>query len=225
MAAKVSAVAVVTIARLIGARAHEVGELVATGLSAELIDRHLIDEVARRLQVPVAAVEELDEVPSSRLDRLLEQFASSSFELAVAGSPERWEPPFGGDPTLRNPKQATVRVTDAVIRQLIRRGDAVIMGRGAAYVARAHPRAVRAFLWAATDRRIAEVRTAQQIDEAQAARRVKETDANWRSYVKHFYGADLMDPANYDLVIDTGRVPPPAAAGVIIAAARFMPPD
>jgi len=110
-----------------------------------------------------------------------------------------------------------------VIRQLIRRGDAVIMGRGAAFVARAHPRALRVFLWAETARRITEVGAAQQLDQVHAVRRVKETDANWRSYVKHFYGADLMDPTNYDLVIDTGRVPPVAAAEVITTAARFMP--
>ena len=216
--------AVVALARLIGSRAHEVGERVAAELSAELIDRHLIDEVARRLQVPAAAVEELDEAASSRLDRLLEQFASSSFEVAVAGSPERWEPPFGGDPTLRNPKQATARVTDAVIRQLILRGDAVIMGRGAAFIARAHPNALRVFLWTDLERRVAEAARTYDLDEAAARRRVKETDANWRSYIKHFYNADLLDPTNYDLVIDTGRLEPPLATELIAKAVRALPP-
>ena len=217
--------AVVALARLFGSRAHEVGERVAEQLSAELIDRHLIDEVARRLQVPAAAVEELDEAPTSRLDRLLEQFASSSFEVAVAGSPERWEPPFGGDPTLRNPKQATARLTDAVIRQLILRGDVVIMGRGAAFIARAHPGVLRVFLWAETERRIAEVAKVYELDEAAARRRVKETDANWRSYIKHFYNAELLDPTNYDLVIDTGRIEPPVAAQLIVTSFRALPPD
>lgn len=218
------AVAVITIARLFGARAHEVADLAAAELAAEVIDRHLIDEVARRLQVPAATVEELDEAPSSRLDRLLEQFANTSFEVST-GAAERWEPPFGGDSTLRNPKQATVRVTDAVIRQLVVRGDAVIMGRGAVFIARPYPYALRVFLWAETDRRVAEVARVQNLDAAAARRRVKETDANWRSYIRHFYGADLDDPKNYDLVIDTGRIEPPVAAKLIVAANQALPED
>ncbi len=212
----------VALARLLGARAHEVGELVARDLRAELIDRHLIDEVARRLQMPKATVEEFDEVPHSRLDRLLQQFANTSFEVAVSGASERWEPPFSGDPTLRDPKQATVRVTDAVIRQFLRRGDAVVMGRGAAFIARDRPEVLRAFIWADTERRVAEVARAQSLDETAAKRRVKETDANWRSYVRHFYGTDLTDVTNYDLVIDTGRIEPPVAAQMIVAAARYL---
>ncbi len=210
--------AVVAIARLFGARAHEVGELAATRLGAELIDRHLIDEVAHRLQVPASTVEELDEAPSSRLDRLLAQFASSSFEAAASGVAERWEPPFAGDPTLRDPRQAPARVTDAVIRQFIRRGDAVVMGRGSAFIARAHPEVLRVLIWAEADRRVAEVARFHQIDESAARKRVKETDANWKSYVRHFYGADLADVTNYDLVIDTGRIEPPTASGLIATA-------
>jgi len=217
------AMAVVALARLIGARAHDVAEETARLLGAEVIDRHLIDEVARRLQVPSATVEELDEAPTSRLDRLLAQFATSSFEAVASGTAERWDPPFAGDPTLRDPKQATVRVTDAVIRQLIRRGDTVIMGRGAAFIARAHPEALRVFIWAETDRRVAELERSQQLDAAAARRRVKETDANWRSYVRHFYGCDLADPTNYDLVIDTGRIEPPVAAELVATAARNLP--
>ncbi len=214
--------AVVTLARLIGARAHEVGELTAARLSAELVDRHLIDEVARRLQVPAAQIEELDEAPSSRLDRLLEQLASGSFEVTVASPLEGWDAPLGGDAMLRNPKQATVRVTDAVIQQLILRGGAVIVGRGAAFIARAHPSALRVLLWAEFDRRVAEVAKIQSVDEAAARRLVKETDANWRGYARHFYGTDLMDPSNYDLVIDTGRIPPPLAADIIASAASNL---
>lgn len=214
--------AAVAIARLIGARAHEVGQLAAARLEAELIDRHLIDEVAHRLQVPSATVEELDEAPSSRLDRLLAQFASSSFEVAASGVAERWEPPFAGDPTLRDPKQATARVTDSVIRQFLRRGDVVVMGRGAAFIARAHPEALRVLIWAETSQRVAEVARVHDLDEAAAKRRVKETDANWRSYVRHFYGTDLNDLTNYDLVVDTGRIEPTVAANLIATAARSL---
>src|SRR6266536_4400148 len=97
--------AVVTLARLIGARAHEVGELTAARLSAELVDRHLIDEVARRLQVPAAQIEELDEAPSSRFDRLLEQLASGSFEVTVASPLEGWDAPWAATPCCATPSR------------------------------------------------------------------------------------------------------------------------
>lgn len=214
--------AVVAIARLIGARAHDVADRVAERLAAEVVDRHLIDEVARRLQVDPETVSELDEVPTSRLDRLLAQFAASSFEVTLSAGAERWEPPFAGDPTLRDPKQATARTTDAVIRQLIVRGDCVIMGRGAAFIARAYPQALRVFVCADFELRVAEIAASLKLAEADARRRVKETDANWRDYVRHFYGADLHDASNYDLSVDTGRLGPEAAAELVELAARRL---
>jgi hypothetical protein len=56
---------VVTIARETGAGGAEVGRLLADRLRADLVDGSLIDEVARRLQLPREDVEERDEQPRS----------------------------------------------------------------------------------------------------------------------------------------------------------------
>ncbi|GAA2163442.1 hypothetical protein GCM10009727_79840 [Actinomadura napierensis] len=53
-------------------------------------------------------------------------------------------------------------------------------------------------------------------------RMLDDNDRARTAYVKHFYGADPADPRLYHLVIDTTRLPVPAAADVIAAAARGL---
>ncbi|MFB4297272.1 AAA family ATPase [Actinomadura sp. NTSP31] len=53
-------------------------------------------------------------------------------------------------------------------------------------------------------------------------RMLDDNDRARTAYVKHFYGADPADPRLYHLVIDTTRLPVPAAADLIAAAARAL---
>jgi cytidylate kinase len=54
--------------------------------------------------------------------------------------------------------------------------------------------------------------------EAQALRRMKQTDANRTAYIRQVYGHDWTDPSHYDVVLDTGRLGYDATANVILAA-------
>ncbi len=62
---------VITIARQFGAGGTSVGQILARKLQADLLDRQLIAEVARRLEMPEDEVEAQDEQPGSFLNRLL----------------------------------------------------------------------------------------------------------------------------------------------------------
>jgi cytidylate kinase len=44
------------------------------------------------------------------------------------------------------------------------------------------------------------------LPEAEAHRRVKQTDANRAAYVRQVYGHNWTDPGHYDLAFDTGRL-------------------
>lgn len=209
--------AVVTITRLYGAGGEDVGKALAARLGWNLLDRRIIDEVAARLQLPDSEVEERDERPSSFLDQLLLALGSSSIEFAAAGDVPAWTPPFAGQGL--DTRQAVVRLTQEVIREAAR-GDAVIVGRGAAYILRDHPQALHAFLIAPTDFRVQVVMERTGLAEDEARRRLKETDANRAAAIRQLYGHDWAGPSHYDLVLNTGRLGFDLAADLVVAAAR-----
>ncbi len=57
------------------------------------------------------------------------------------------------------------------------------------------------------------------VDEKEAARAVKRSDAARADYIKRFYGIGAELPTHYDLVINTEKLAPERAAGLIVQAA------
>ena len=204
---------VVTIAGETGAGGAEVGRRLAERLGADLVDGSLIDEVARRLQLPREEVAGEDEQPRSLLGRLLRG-------LALA------EGPLGTEPSLSegipgDPHDAVVALTAQVIREAARSGSAVIVGRGACFVLAELPDAVHAFLCAPLEVRVRRLVALWNTDAATARRRLLADDARRRAYVQEVHGREWRDPLHYDLAIDTGRVElEDAVALIALLAAR-----
>lgn len=213
--------AVVAIAREIGTGATDVARAVARGLGAEIVDHRIIDEVARRLRIPLEEAERFDEHSEGLLERLLFAIGSSSqYGVDDAGS---WTPPYAGDPAF-DIHHASRQVTEDVVREAARAANVVIVGRGAAHLLRDDPRALRVFLRAPTEARKAHLMTTLGLDAKTAADRVRESDVNWGAYVRDAYRVDWRDPANYDLVLDASRLGTDRAAQVILAAASGIGP-
>ena len=204
---------VVTIAGETGAGGAEVGRRLAERLGADLVDGSLIDEVARRLQLPREEVEGEDEQPRSLLGRLLRG-------LALA------EGPIGAETALRegipgDPHEAVVALTAQVIREAARAGPAVIVGRGACFVLAELPAAVHVFLGAPLEVRVRRLVALWGTDAPTARRRLLADDARRRAYVQEVHGREWRDPLRYDLAIDTGRVElDDAVALIALLAAR-----
>jgi cytidylate kinase len=84
---------VVTISRQFGAGGSSVAAIVAAELQAEVVDKFLIEEVARRLNISTVDVEAESERPNRLLERLVRSFSSLEPAAAVPGSLVR--PPQG----------------------------------------------------------------------------------------------------------------------------------
>ena len=207
---------VVAISREIGTGAVEIAQRVAGTLGAELVDRRIIDEIARRLQIPPEEAERFDETPESLLERLFSGMAQTDLGSGFADA-RSWAPPYPGDPAF-DARRASRRITEEVIKEAARLGDVVIVGRGAAYLLRDDPRVLRVFLRGPQAARTAALMERFGLDAKAAATRVKESDVNWGAYVRDAYHVDWRDPASYDLILDTSRLGGDAAARVILAA-------
>ena len=215
---------VVTIGRQFGAGGATVGRMLADRLKADFLDSRIIDEVARRLQLPKEEVEAEDEQPGSLLARLLVALGSASTEpLIPAEAGAAWTPP-NAVPTF-DTRKAVLQITQHVIQEAARSGNVVIVGRGGAYLLRDFPGALHVFLRASEAVRARAIMERLKItSEDEARRRVKQTDENWTAYIKQVYGHDRTHPAHYDMVLDTGRLGYQATVAAILAALSARKP-
>lgn len=202
---------VITIAREFGAGGTRVAALLAQRLAAEVIDKQLVAEVARRLGLTADQVAAEDERAKSVADRLIRSFAW--FGAAYGAG---WSPP-SGDP-LADPQQAMRLLTEEIIRETARRANAIIVGRGGAFVLADWPGVLHVFLRAAEPHRIREVQARDALSEEEARRRLHQADVDRAAYMRQNYGTDWRDPRHYDLVLDTGRLGYQRAAETILAA-------
>jgi cytidylate kinase len=216
-------VPVITIGRQFGAGGATVGHMLAQEMKADFLDSQIIDEAARRLQLPKEEVEAEDEQPGSLLARLLVALGSATTEPLIPAEATAWTPPNAG-PTF-DTRKAVLNITQNVIEEAARSGNVVIVGRGGAYLLRDFPGALHIFLRAAEAVRVKTIMARFNIaSEDEARRRMKQTDENWTSYIKQVYGHDRNHPAHYDLVLDTGRLGYDATVDAVLASLKRRKP-
>lgn len=209
---------VITITGLYGAGRDHVGRLVAQRLGAELVDRKIFEEVSRRLDLPPEEVEEQEEAPASLLDRVLRALGSASVEFSSPPDAIAWQPPHGemGLDT----RQAVLHVTQEVIGEAARTRNAVIVGRGAAFLLAEEDGALHVFLHGSEEDRLAAVMGESGQKEEAAKSVLKATDANRSAYAKQVYSRDWYDLRHYHLTIDSNRLGWMRTAEIILSAAR-----
>ncbi len=209
---------VITIGRQIGAGGSSVGHMVASRLKIDFLDSQLIDEVAKRLQLPKEEVEAEDEQPGSLLSRLLLALGAANAEPIIPPETSAWNPP-NTEPVF-DTRQAVLAITQEILKEAAKEGDVVIVGRGGAYLLRDHPGALHVFLRAAAEIRLKTIMEREHKSEEAARKRMKQADENWTAYIRQVYGHDRIHPAHYDLVIDTGRIGYEATVESILAALK-----
>jgi cytidylate kinase len=204
---------IVTISRQFGAGGSSVAGIVAAELGAEVVDKKLIEEVAKRLSLRPSDVEAEEERPRSLLERLVRSFSSLEPGLGAG-----WTPPYP-DP-LFDPRKEIIHLTEQIIGEVADTGNVVIVGRGAGFVLHERPGVFRVFLRAPGGARVKTLMSRDGLGEAEARRKMHETDSNRAAYIKQLYGRDWCDPDEYDLVVNTGRVSYATAAQMILLGVR-----
>lgn len=200
---------VITIARQYGAGGLTVGRLLADELGAELVDKDLIAEVARRAQLPDEVVAAADERPAQILDRVVASFGPL---VSMAGA--AWDVPSPD-----HSRSVVLELTRRVLLELARSGNAVIIGRGAAIVLKDRHDATHVFLYADEEVRVETVMARELVSADVARRRIRKMDAARAAYLRQVYGVERRDPRHYALLLNTGMLGHRRTAAIILAAA------
>lgn len=205
--------AVLTVSRQYGSGGSDVAQRIATTLGWSLIDNEFLDRVAERAGMTRDRVAEQEERAPSLLDRIARALALTSPDVVLAGADL---PP----PAPVDAEQMLVRVTQSVIGEAVQHGNVVLVGRGAQAHLAEREDALHVFVVSPRETRVEAVMARLGTSRKEAEGAVDETDANRARYVKAHYGRIWGDPANYDLVVNTGYLGYDAAAAVAVAAAR-----
>jgi len=214
---------VITISRQFGAAGIAVGNLLAQRLDAELLDKAIIAQVAVRSGIPEAEIESYDERMPSFWQRVTSALASSSPEPMLVDLPYLEQVPTG------TMQERLATITRAVVEEAAERGNAVIIGRGAAWILGKRPDVLNVQLHASMEARVRylmarveEIPPDARPEEKSLRELCQSVDAARGEYVRRLYGVDWLDARSYDIAVDVGRLGIDKAAELIETAARAL---
>lgn len=208
---------VITIRGQYGSWTAEIGELIARKLNIDYVDREIIAGVAERLRRPSTIVADKEMPPSTILGRIAEAMAQTAYlgDNIYAGmySP-LYEIPLNDTNYLSG--------LEHVIKELAASQSIVIQGRGSQFILKDFPSAFHVLIVSPVEVRVKRVMERLKLDEEDARKEIARIDDGSREFVKRYFQADILDPINYDIVINTKHLNIESAATIIVDAIPLL---
>ncbi len=208
--------AVITISRQFGSHGDTVAQLLCDRLGYRYFDKNLMMGLAAQAGVaPEKVVDLSDDKHRARslVERLFSNYA------APMADPAAW----AAGAAFNAEELAMAAQVKSLIRAAHREGQVVIVGRGGQVVLAGLPDVLHVRVMAPPELRIRRHQERAGVTEAAAREQVLKRDEASADFVRHYYDADLADPALYDLIINTAKVTPSVAADLIIKAMECLP--
>ena len=199
---------VVCISHAAGAGGEEVGRLVAERLGFLYVNEEIVARAAAKGGVDAADVadEERRKSLAARALNAIAQGGGEAWTLGAVGPLSSREELDSDD--IRSLIRETIEQTAA-------RGNAVIVAHAASYAIGHGDGVLRVLVTASPETRTTRVAEAEGLDQAGAARVLKESDAGRADYLKRFYDVREESPTHYDLVLNTDALSIEQAADLI----------
>jgi cytidylate kinase len=174
---------VITFSRLPGAGGMILAKELAKELKIDYFDHEIVEAIAKNAKVSESVIETLDEEDRSIIDDWIAMLDSKA---------RLWS-----DEYLNHLKKVIIAIGA--------HGYAVILGRGAGFILPMNV-CLRVLIVAPLETRIQNVAKAFEMTTEEARNSVIKTETDRVAFIKKYYKADMKDPVNYDLVINTENV-------------------
>ena len=181
---------VITISRQFGTGGHEIGAELARRLNVKLLDKQILNEVAKRIPVVEDAMERIAaRNPLWRDD--FTNFYRTYMNKAEYDGQEH-------DETSR----ALFEAQAIAIRKIAEQESCVLVGRCGFHIFEDHPNALKIFIHSSEDCRKRRIAAKYGLALNDAAAMVVDNDYSRELYTKTFTGKDRTDARNYDISLD-----------------------
>jgi cytidylate kinase len=188
---------VITISREPGSGGRIVATELGKKLGLDVFHQEIINEMAESAQVSSRILKTLDEKGLS----VLEEWITS-----LVDNQHLWPDQY-------------LRHLMKVIGTIGKHGSAVIVGRGANFVLPPEGR-IRVRIIAPLDVRVENVSSNFEVSAEDAKRHIIRTESERKAFIRKYFNADITDPINYDLVLNTGTLSIEAAVNAIKNASK-----
>lgn len=185
--------ATITISRQLGSLGSEVGRQAARRLGYQVVGRDVINQAAHKAGHPEMALAAIDELGLLGIKPSAGQHAA--YQQAV----------------------------EEIMLSLAAKGKVVIIGRAGQVILRDRPDVLHVKVIAPVHLRAARTALRQRISLEAAQAQVEASDRTRRRYLRRHYHARWDDPELYDLIINTARLTPAAAADLVCNAIVTLP--
>jgi len=205
-------VAVITISRELGSQGDQIAELLCERLGYCRVDKSLLMQIAEEAGINVEAVLALEKGFTKRARLVSGEMTSLYRKQRSAFEKQGAIDDLTYADVLRN-----------TLEDYAKQGEALIVGRGGQMILRDWPNTLHVRLFAPEEIRVQRIADREGVSQPRAAQLVKQSDEQKRQYIRGmFKNADWRSLRYYSLAIDTSKVPPEAAAEIIMLAVRAM---
>ena len=184
---------IITISRMFGTGGHEIGAELARRLGVKLIDKQVLNEVAKRMHVVEEAMEKIE----ARNPLWRDDF--TSFYRTYMSKAE-----YNGQEHDRTSHELCEAQAEA-IRSIAAEESCVLIGRCGFHIFAEHPNALKIFIHSSEDCRKRRIAEKYDLSLSDAAAMVVDNDYSRELYTKTFTGKDWTDARNYDISIDVRK--------------------
>ena len=181
----------ITITQSLGSGDPGIARQVAQALEVELFDDNRLKQKAGELGVHSEDLKKLDEKAPGFLDRF-----------------------FSAKPA------AYLDYMEAVIYEVARIGNGVIIGHGSPILLQGFDCALHVYIHASLKTRIINLMEQQDIDTKMSEDLVRKSDENKRKFYRYAFNLEWDDPSLYDLYLNTDKLGSASTIKLITAAAR-----
>jgi cytidylate kinase len=198
----------VALSQMDGTGSEAIGREAARKLGFGYLNEAIIAQVAQDHGMDADTVAEAERRKSFFL-----RVAEAAVHMAAA--------PVPPDPRVYEPDQTDMLLS--LIRDTVQdaaeRGSVVLAAHAACYACADRPDVLRVWVTAPPATRVSRL-AAGGLSDKEAARWLSRSDAGRAGYLKRVYGVSGESPADYDVVINTERLAPDAAVGLITGLVR-----
>ena len=184
---------VITISRQFGTGGHEIGAEIARRLGVKLLDKQILNEVAKRAPRMEEAMEKIEARNPLWRDDFTNFYRNYMAKAEYDGAEQ--------DQTSHDLFDAQCQI----IRQIASKESCVIVGRCGFYIFKDHPNALKIFIHSTEDCRKRRIAEKYGLDLRDAAAMVVDNDYSRELYTKTFTGCEWTDARNYDISLDVRK--------------------
>ena len=183
---------VITISRESGSRGYEVAKQLCRETGFDLFHHEIVDAMVETSKSNRVLLETLDERGMNIVDDIVSNFVSEH---------HLWSDDYS-------------KLLFKILGTIGKHGNAVILGRGANCVLKKQ-KALRVRIVAPVIVRRGHIQESLNLSKEDTQKHIVSTDANRSAFVKRYFNSDATDPANYDLILNTGTLSVEKAVQVI----------